>query len=104
MKFVGVREAAASLSGLVEKAQKERVVLTRHGKPVALLTGLEGKDLDQILLDNDPELQVTLKQRMAAAGPFVPLEDAEAMVAKKAKRRAPVTPPKRAGSRRGSRS
>jgi prevent-host-death family protein len=100
MKFVGVREAAASLSGLVEKAQTERVVLTRHGKPVALLTGLEGKDLDQVLLDNDPELQATLKQRMAGAGPFVSLDDAETMVDKKAKRAAPRRPPKRARSPR----
>ena len=29
MRFVGVREAQVHLSGLVDRAQKERVILTR---------------------------------------------------------------------------
>lgn len=31
MRFVGAREAQARLSGLVDKSQKEQIVLTRHG-------------------------------------------------------------------------
>src|SRR3989442_4463609 len=34
MKLVGVREAQAQLSGLVSRSQSERIILTRHGKPV----------------------------------------------------------------------
>ncbi len=49
------------------------------------------KDLDQALLDTDPELQAPLKQRMAGGGPVVSLEEAEAMVEKKARRSAPPT-------------
>lgn len=48
MKFVGVREAQAQLSGLVEESQKERIVLTRHGQPIAVLTGVEGRDLEEV--------------------------------------------------------
>jgi prevent-host-death family protein len=51
MKFVGVREAQAQLSGLVNQSQKERIVLTRHGQPMAILTGVKGRDFEQVLRD-----------------------------------------------------
>src|SRR3989442_9675531 len=53
MRLVGVREAQAQLSGLVSKSQKEWIILTRHGKPVAALSGVEGMDVEDILLGQD---------------------------------------------------
>ena len=53
MRLVGVREAQAQLSGLVSRSQKERIILTRHGKPVAVLSGVEGMDVEDILLGQD---------------------------------------------------
>ena len=40
----------ASLDRCVKEAQRERVVLTRNGKPVALLIGVEGLDEEQLEL------------------------------------------------------
>jgi len=37
----------------VHHAQRERVVLTRHGQPAALLVGLAGQDLETVLLQRD---------------------------------------------------
>jgi len=54
MKFIGVREAQAQLSTLVDQAQTERIVLTRHGQPMALLTGLKGKDFEEVLRARRP--------------------------------------------------
>jgi prevent-host-death family protein len=54
MKLVGLREAKQGLNALVAHAQKERVLLTRHGRPAALLIGVEGQDLETIMLAADP--------------------------------------------------
>ena len=71
MKFVGVREAQAQLSGLVDQSQKERIVLTRHGQPIAVLTGVQGKDLETIFLADDPELRELIEQRRRSKGKLV---------------------------------
>ena len=49
MKVVAVREAKASLSEYIDKAQDDRVLITRHGKPAALVIGVEGEDLEDLL-------------------------------------------------------
>jgi prevent-host-death family protein len=71
MKFVGVREAQAQLSGLVDRSQKERIVLTRHGQPIAILTGVKGKDLEEVLLAQDPEFRRLIEERRRYRGPLV---------------------------------
>ncbi len=63
MKFVGVREAQATLSGLVARSQRERIVLTRHGQPIAVLTGVEGKDLESELLARDRDFLELIAER-----------------------------------------
>jgi prevent-host-death family protein len=55
MKLIGIREARERLSAVVLRAQRERVVLTRHGKPAALLIGIEGEDFEEVLLKADEE-------------------------------------------------
>ena len=71
MRFVGVREAQVHLSGLVDEAQKERVILTRHGQPIAILTGVAGRDLEEVLLVQDPDFRRTIAARRAYRGPLV---------------------------------
>jgi antitoxin (DNA-binding transcriptional repressor) of toxin-antitoxin stability system len=71
MKFVGVREAQAGLSAFVEESQRERIVLTRHGQPVAILTGVEGKDLEDVLLAQDPGFRQLIEERRRYKGPLV---------------------------------
>lgn len=71
MKFVGVREAQARLSGLVAQSQKERIVLTRHGRPIAILTGVAGTDLEEYLLANDPEFAKLIARRRGSTATLV---------------------------------
>jgi hypothetical protein len=47
----------------VRDAQHGRVVLTRKDKPVALLVGVKGLDLEQIELGQADELWTLIKQR-----------------------------------------
>lgn len=92
MKFVGVREAQAQLSGLVDESQKERIVLTRHGQPIAVLTGVEGKDLEEVLLGQDPEFRKLIAERRRYQGPLVSHEALKAQAEREL-----------AGERRGAR-
>ena len=78
MRFVGVREAQAQLSGLVDQSQKERIVLTRHGQPMAVLTGVQGKDLEAELLAQDPEFRKLIEERRRSLGALVSHETLKA--------------------------
>ncbi|MFM9865614.1 MAG: type II toxin-antitoxin system Phd/YefM family antitoxin [Micropepsaceae bacterium] len=71
MKLVGVGEAQAGLSGLVDQSQKERIVLTRHGKPVALLVGIKGRDLEEVMLAQDPGFRALIAERRRHERPAV---------------------------------
>jgi antitoxin (DNA-binding transcriptional repressor) of toxin-antitoxin stability system len=61
MKVVGLQEA--NLEECVRQAQGERVVLTRSGKPVALLVDVQGLDLQQIELGQSDEFWKLIRDR-----------------------------------------
>jgi len=44
MKTVSVRDLQKSARECVNAAQKDRIVITRHGRPAAVLVGVEGTD------------------------------------------------------------
>jgi prevent-host-death family protein len=51
MKTVGVHKAKTTLSALLAKVEQgERIVITRHGKPIAQLTRIEPKPQRQAVL------------------------------------------------------
>lgn len=54
MKIVAIREVKQTLSARVEESQQESVIITRHGKPVAVLVGVEGQDLEEVMLQCSP--------------------------------------------------
>jgi antitoxin (DNA-binding transcriptional repressor) of toxin-antitoxin stability system len=55
----------------VDESQDERIVLTRHGKPIAVLTGVEDKDLEGILLAQDAGFRQLIEDRRRYQGPLV---------------------------------
>jgi prevent-host-death family protein len=63
MKLINVGEAQTGLSNLVEQSQKERIILTRHGKPVAMLLGIEGRDLEELVLSQDAAFRDLIDKR-----------------------------------------
>jgi prevent-host-death family protein len=44
MKETTLETLAKNLEGVMEEAQKERILVTREGKPLALVVGLENYD------------------------------------------------------------
>ena len=63
MKVVAVREAKQQLSGCIDRAQKERVLITRRGKPAALVIGVQGQDLEEVLLMQNPRFWELIETR-----------------------------------------
>ena len=54
MKTISVRELQKHIKEVVDSAQHDRVVVTRHGEPAAVLLGVEGKDWETVVLETSP--------------------------------------------------
>ena len=52
-----------NLDVCVNEAQRERVVITRNGKPVALIVGVEGMDAEQLQLGSSDKFWRLIEQR-----------------------------------------
>jgi prevent-host-death family protein len=63
MKVVALREAKASLSGYIKSAQEDRVLITKHGKPAALVIGVEGEALEDLLTMGNPRFWELIESR-----------------------------------------
>ncbi len=63
MKFIKVRDAKATLSGAIEDSQEQKVVITKHGKPVCILIGCEGYEIEDVLTVADPAFWEMIEER-----------------------------------------
>ncbi len=78
MKMVALSEAKDDLSRYLRMAEKEQVVITRHGKPAGVLIGFESEDdWFDFKLENDPRFlrRVESARRSLRAGKGIVLED-----------------------------
>ncbi len=55
MKVLAMRDAKTGLSATLDEAQHERVLITRNGKPSALVIGVEGRDFEDVMLMSNPK-------------------------------------------------
>ena len=66
MKIAALAEVKDHLSAYIDASRKSPIVVTRNGKPVALLTPiLEDEDLDRLLLTHDPKFLRVLEEARA---------------------------------------
>jgi len=63
MKTVPVRDLQKKLKRCIDEAQEGRVVITRRGRPAALLVGVEGKDWETVILETDPTFWKLIQER-----------------------------------------
>jgi prevent-host-death family protein len=80
MKTVALNEVKDDLSKYLRLAEKEEVVITRHGKPAGLLIGFASEDeWFAYRLENDPRFleRVARARRSLRGGRGVKLEDVE---------------------------
>ncbi len=78
MKTIPLTEAKDDLCAIIRKAEKEKVVITRHGRPAAVLIGFESEDdwLEYRLLNDENFLKTIDKARAdIRKNKFTKLED-----------------------------
>jgi prevent-host-death family protein len=63
MKVVALGKAKNELSAYVEEAQRDRVLVTRHGRPAALIIGVEGEEFEDLMTRSDPEFWQMIEAR-----------------------------------------
>ena len=81
MKHVPLGELKNQLSKYLHEAEREQIVITRHGKPAGVLIGFETEDdWFEYKLENDPRFLKRIEKARASlrAGRGVPWEDVEA--------------------------
>ena len=63
MKLASVAEVKAQFSAFVKASEGGPIVVTRNGKPVAVLVGVQDEDeIERLLLAYSPRLRAILKQ------------------------------------------
>ena len=80
MKKVALSEAKDDLSRILREAEKEEVIITRHGKPAGVLIGFKSEDdWFEYRLQNDPRFlsRIEAARRSLKAGQGVRIEDIE---------------------------
>ena len=78
MKEVPLSEAKDDLSHLLREAEKQDIIITRHGKPAGVLIGFESEDdWFDYRLENDPRFlqRIEKARKSLRAGRGVRLED-----------------------------
>jgi len=80
MKRIPLSEVKDDLSRYLREAEKEGVVITRHGKPAGILIGFGSEDdWFDYRLEHDPRFlkRVETARRSLRAGKGIPLEQLE---------------------------
>jgi prevent-host-death family protein len=67
MKVVALGQAKNELSAYVDLAQHDRVLVTRHGKPAAIIIGVEGEEFEDLMMRSDPKFWQMIESRRKAS-------------------------------------
>jgi prevent-host-death family protein len=63
MKIVSLADAKNGLSGLVDEAQEGRILVTRYGRPAAIVIGVGDYDMESLLTASDPAFWQMIAER-----------------------------------------
>ena len=85
MKTVTARDLQKKVRDCVDAAQHDRVVITRHGKPAAVLVGIEGKDWETVALQTSASFWRLIEKRRKE--PSIPLDEMRARLRKSRRER-----------------
>jgi prevent-host-death family protein len=95
MKNIAAQELKANLDAVLSSAQGERIVISRHGKPCAVLVGIEDYDAEDMRLASSADFWKLIRSRRTS-GKSIPLSEVESRLA--SARRKPVS--KRAATKK----
>jgi antitoxin (DNA-binding transcriptional repressor) of toxin-antitoxin stability system len=92
MKRIAAQELATNVDAILHSAQTERIVISRGGKPCAVLVGIEGYDAEDLRWASSATFWDMIRQRRTQ-GKSLPLAEVEARLRKH--------PQKPAGGKKG---
>ena len=78
MKEATIEQLTNDVSGILSAAQRERVLVTSDGRPVAVVVGIANKDAEDLQLETSPEFWRMIEQRRRAS--LVKLTDVESQL------------------------
>ena len=87
MKTINVRDFQKNIRQCVDASQKDRVVVTRHGRPTAVLIGVEGHDWEDLFYQTSPGFWKMIEQRRRQK--TIPLAEVRRRLAASVGRRRP---------------
>jgi hypothetical protein len=63
MKTLKLKEAQTRLGAWIDIAQSESLLVTQYGKSAALIIGVAGHELEDLLLETDPAFWAMIEER-----------------------------------------
>lgn len=63
MKTVTARDLQKKVKECVDMSQKDKIIVTRRGKPAAVIVGVEGKDWEDIVLQTSAGFWKLIEER-----------------------------------------
>lgn len=81
MKTITVRDLQKKIKACLDEAQEDRVIITRRGKPAAVLIGVEGEDWESVILETDPTFWKLVQERRKQ--PTLSIEELKARLKQK---------------------
>jgi prevent-host-death family protein len=91
MKVVTLRDAKAHLSAVVEDANTERVLITSNGEPAAVLIGVKGQDMEEVMLTSNPKFWAMIEESRRNDR-ILTAAEVRARIAQRAAKEAPTKP------------
>ena len=65
MRFTGVKELKHRTMDILKEAEKEDVIITAYGKPLAILHHITEDDLADYLIEHDPAFRTRIEEAYA---------------------------------------
>jgi len=62
MRFAGVKELKQKTMDILKKSEKEDIIITAYGKPMAILHHINEDDLADYLIENDPAFKTRIEE------------------------------------------
>jgi len=85
MKRIAVKDLQANVDAVLNSAQSERIVISRRGKPCAVMVGIEDFDAEDLQLASSQDFWRMINERRTC-GKSIPLADVEARLNKNSAR------------------
>jgi prevent-host-death family protein len=83
MKTVNARDLQKKVKECVDLSQRDRVIITRRGKPAAVMVGVEGKDWDDVALQASSKFWKLIEERRSE--PTMSMKELRARLKKRKK-------------------